>query len=151
MTIKFKIVTPERTVLEEAVDSVTLPAKDGEITLLPEHIPLVSLLTAGVITLRTSRGERHVASSGGFVEVLPNSAVTVFADTAERAEELTLEAVERARERAEAAVKEKTLLTQEEYASALGSLERELARLKAVRKNRSSRHGVPSSGIESDA
>ena len=137
MSIQFKLVTPERTVLEEAVDAVTLPAKDGEITVLPEHIPLVSILTAGVITLRTADAERHLASSGGFVEVLPESRVTVFADTAERAEELTLEAVERARERAEAVVKEKTLASQEEYASAVGGLERELARLKAIRRHRS--------------
>ena len=137
MSIQFKLVTPEGTVLEETVDSITLPAKDGEITVLPEHIPLVSLLVTGVITLRTADGERHLASSGGFVEVLPESRVTVFADTAERAEELTLEAVEAAKVRAEAALKEKTGATQEEYASAVGSLERELARLKAIRRHHS--------------
>ena len=137
MPIQFKLVTPERTVLEETVDSITLPAKDGEITVLPEHIPLVSLLTSGVITLRTQSGERHLASSGGWVEVLPGSRVTVFADVAERAEELTIEAVEAAKARAEAALKEKTGTTQEEYASAVGSLERELARLKAIRRYQS--------------
>ena len=142
MSIQFKLVTPERTVLEETVDSLTLPAKDGEITVLPEHIPLVSLLTSGVITLRTASGERHLASSGGFVEVLPDSRVTVFADTAERAEELTLEVVESAKLRAEAALKEKTAGTQEEYASAVGSLERELARLKAIRRHRNRNHSA---------
>ena len=45
--LKLKIITPEKTVLEEMVDQVTLPTTEGEITILPGHIALVSALKAG--------------------------------------------------------------------------------------------------------
>lgn len=134
--IKFKLITPERVVLEDEVDSVTLPAKEGEITVLPNHIPLVSILSTGVITLRKDKEEIDIASSGGFVEVLPDSQVVVLADTAETAEELTIEKVEEAKKRAEEILQEKRYSDEAGQAAALGSLERELARLKAITKKR---------------
>ena len=45
--IKLKIITPERLVLEEVVDQVTLPGSEGEITILPDHIPLVTGIASG--------------------------------------------------------------------------------------------------------
>ena len=49
--IKFEIVTPERTVLKEEVQQVSAPTKNGEITVLPNHIPLVASLQPGVIEI----------------------------------------------------------------------------------------------------
>lgn len=134
--IKLKIITPERVVVEEEVDSVTLPAAAGEITVLPNHIPLVSTLTTGVITLRKSGEEKYIASSGGFLEVKPGSEVTVLADTADRADELLWEKVEAAKKAAEEAVEEARRGDRESYAAAVGILERELARLRAVTRHR---------------
>ncbi|MBI4135835.1 ATP synthase F1 subunit epsilon [Candidatus Uhrbacteria bacterium] len=148
--ITFEIATPERVVYKETVDSLTLPTKDGEITVLPNHIPLVSVLVPGAITVRKGSDEQYLAVSGGFIEVQPaqispsekfqsgkpNTRVVVLADTAERAEELTVAAIEKARADAEQALKEKRSMDDETFAAAAAALERELARLKVVRKRR---------------
>src|SRR3989339_2071834 len=92
--IKFEIVTPERVVLKEDVVQVTVPTRQGEITVLPDHIPLVAPLMPGVIEAVRTDGSREIMSlSGGFIEVLKNR-VVILADTAERAEEIDMEKAE---------------------------------------------------------
>lgn len=134
--ITFEIATPERIVYKEQVDSLTLPTKDGEITILPNHIPLVAVLVPGVAVVRKGGVEQYMAVSGGFIEVQPNNRVVVLADTAERAEELTLAAIEKARADAEHALHEKRSMDDESFAAAAAGLERELARLRVARKRR---------------
>lgn len=134
--INFEIATPERVVYKDTVDSLTLPTKEGEITVLPNHIPLVSILIPGVITVRKGREEQYMAVSGGFIEVRPDNHVVVLADTADRAEELTEEAVAKARDEAQRVLSEKRGVDSEAFAAAAAALERELARLKVVRKKR---------------
>ncbi len=137
--MRLTIVTPERTVFDGEIDSATLPATQGEITILPNHLPLITPLTAGVITLKKDKEEILMASSGGFVQVLPESHIRVLADTAEKAEELTKEEVEKAKKKAEELVQEKRHVDEESYIAAVGSLERELARLKAIRRRKERR------------
>ncbi|MBI2552626.1 ATP synthase F1 subunit epsilon [Candidatus Uhrbacteria bacterium] len=139
--IAFEIATPERIVYRDEVDSITLPTKEGEITVLPQHIPLVSVLVPGAITVRKGKGEQYMAVSGGFIEVQPQNRVVVLADTAERAEELTVAAIEKARADAERALTEKRNMDDETFAAAAAGLERELARLKVARRHRG--HGGP--------
>lgn len=144
--INFEIATPERIVYKEMVDSLTLPTREGEITVLPNHIPLVSVLVPGAITVRKGKAEQYMAVSGGFIEVQPGNRVVVLADTAERAEELTEVAIEKARTDAQRALSEKRGADAESFAAAAAALERELARLKVVRKRRHTRSSqtVPS-------
>lgn len=139
MSILFEIATPERIVYKETVDSLTLPTKDGEITILPNHIPLVAVLVPGVVVVRKGGTEQLIAVSGGFIEVQPGNRVVVLADTAERAEELTEGAILKARADAERVLSEKRNLDDESFAAAAAGLERELARLKVARRRRS--HG----------
>ena len=136
MSITFEIATPERVVYKNTVDSLTLPTREGEITVLPQHIPLVSMLAPGAITVRKGNEEQYMAVSGGFIEVMPNNRVVVLADTAERAEELTLEAVEKARADAVRTLEEKRGADTESFTAAAAALERELARLKVAHKHR---------------
>ena len=64
-----KIVTPEKLILEEPVDQVTLPTTEGELTILPEHISMIAGLASGDV-VGFSNGEHiPVAVSGGFIEV----------------------------------------------------------------------------------
>ena len=98
--IKLKIVTPERTVYESEIDQLTLPTQEGEITVLPNHIPLISVLAPGELIAKADGEEITMAVSGGMVEVRRNE-ITILADTAERAEEIDLKRAEEARERAE--------------------------------------------------
>lgn len=137
--IKFEIATPERKVFEDEVKEVTLPTVDGEITVLPDHSPLVSFLRPGVIVLKKKSGGRDVAFvSGGFVEVLRNR-IIVLADAAERAEELDEAKVEEARRRAEEAMKTARREDIKEFAEISARLERELARERALKKWRNIR------------
>ena len=132
--IQFEIVTPERVVLKEEITQITLPTKMGEITVLPNHIPLVASLLPGVVHVKKKDGEDEIMSiSGGFLEVLKDK-VVILADTAERAEELDLAQVEEAHRRAEE-LKEKARRGEEvNFAEVNAAIERELARTKAVKR-----------------
>lgn len=133
MKIKFKIVTPEKTVLEEEVLQATLPVTDGEITILPNHRSYIASLKAGEICLKREEGDICIAVSGGFIEFNKNSLV-VLADTAERAEEIDIERAEEARKRAEEIKKEKISMDDTEYARVAASIEKEMARIKVAKK-----------------
>jgi len=132
--IKFQITTPEREVYSDEVDQVTLPTLDGEITVLPNHLPLVSVLVPGEAKVIRDGEETLMAVSGGFIEIQHDSKVIVLADTAERADELDIEKIEEAKKNAEKALEEKRDLDDESFAEAAATLERELARLRVARK-----------------
>jgi F-type H+-transporting ATPase subunit epsilon len=90
-TLLLEVVAPERSLVEEQVSEVQVPALDGFIGVLPGHAPLLSeLKPGGVLTYRAVSGEKTLAVYGGFVEVLPDR-VRVLADAAERKEEIDLE------------------------------------------------------------
>lgn len=139
--INFEITTPERIVYRDEVDQITLPTKEGEITVLPNHIPLVSLLIAGALTIKKNGEEVYMATSGGFIEVQPGNKVIVLADTAERSEELDIAAIEAAKESARKILEEKRNIDDVTFADAAAMLERELARLKVARKHRGGKSG----------
>lgn len=136
MPLTIEITTPERTVFQETADSISIPTADGEITVLPNHLPLVSLLVPGALTLRKGGTESAIAVSTGFVEVRPGNHVLILADTAERAEELDMEKVEEARALAAKHLTEHAHQEDTAFAEAAAALERELARVKVARRHR---------------
>lgn len=140
--IHLKIVTPERVVYEHDVVSVTLPTMQGEITVLPNHIPLVSVLRPGelaAVAADQSTGRVHLAVSGGFIEV-GNNTIVILADTAERAEEIDEQKAVEAHERARQLMANTKLADTVEYAQLAAKMEKELARLKVARKHRPGSH-----------
>lgn len=136
-TIKLKIVTPEKTVYEDEIDQITLPTSSGEITVLPNHLALVSSLRPGEILIKKGGEEIPLATAGGFIEVAENS-LTILADSAERPEEIDEAEAEEARQKAEELMKKRGEKTAEaiDYAGLTAKIERELARLKVARKYR---------------
>jgi len=141
MKIKFKIITPERTVYESEVDKATLPVSDGEVTILPNHRSYIASLKPGEISLKTGDDEKLLVTSGGFIE-FNNNALVVLADTAERASEIDIKrAEETARRRAEELKKEKVTMDELEYAKVAASIEKELVRVRVAKKHHS-RHGM---------
>ncbi len=68
MKINFKIATPEKVVYKDEVDAISVPTKMGEITVLPNHIPLISVLVAGEIVVRKGEEEVAMSVSGGFLK-----------------------------------------------------------------------------------
>jgi F-type H+-transporting ATPase subunit epsilon len=87
LMLKLEIVTPERRVLEETVDAVTIPTQSGEIGILPAHAPLISQLKSGILTYTRGAANERLMVSGGFVEVA-NDRVTILADVAETPDEV---------------------------------------------------------------
>lgn len=135
--INFEITTPERTFLTTEILKITVPTKDGEITVLPDHIPLVSTLTPGVMEVTKKDGSLElIALSGGFLAVMSQNKVIVLADTAERAPEIDAEKAENARRIAE---EEKERQSKEQFdvkrfTDVNARISKQLAREKAVKK-----------------
>ncbi|MBU2025545.1 MAG: ATP synthase F1 subunit epsilon [Patescibacteria group bacterium] len=131
--IQFKIITPEKEVFSQEITQVTMSTMDGEITVLPFHESLIGGIEPGEICIKTSDGELYLlAVSYGFFEI-ENNSVKVFADTADRAEELNEQTILKAKQEAEQALKEKInsdLISVE----AEIRLKKELAKLRVLEK-----------------
>ena len=143
--IKLKIITPEKTVLEEMVDSVTIPTTEGEITILPHHIPLVSGLASGDIVARQGEDVVPMAVSGGFIEVKGVEGVTevaVLADFAEHVKEISEDAVRVAQARANELKKMKENGEVVDFEHFASELERSLTRVKVADKWRGKKYRI---------
>ena len=89
--LSLEVVTPHRTVLVEDVESVTLPGIEGELGILPEHIPLLTTLDTGIMSYKSSSGKTQaIAVHWGYAQVEGNS-VRVLAELAETADEIDIE------------------------------------------------------------
>ena len=141
--LKLKIVTPERLILEEMVDQVTLPTTEGEITILPEHIPLISGLTSGDVVAMVSGEQVPMAVVGGFVEIKKGEETTevaVLADFAEHVSELSEEKIEKAKARAEELKKQMQNKDHVDFEHFEAELERSLTRVKIADKWRTKKY-----------
>jgi F-type H+-transporting ATPase subunit epsilon len=98
--IQLEVVTPERRVLAEPVDMVTVPGLGGELGILPGHTPLISQLQTGILTYVDSGKSFQLHISGGFVEVRDDH-VAVLTEVAERPEEIDVTRARQSRERLE--------------------------------------------------
>jgi F-type H+-transporting ATPase subunit epsilon len=128
-TIRLELVTPERLLLSEEIEEVVAPGYEGEFGVLPGHTQLLAILNVGILWYRKGSAIHKIALGGGFAEVT-HDRVVVLADTAERADEIDLERAQRARDRAEARLKELSL-DDETYAKAYAKLQRALVRMAA--------------------
>ena len=98
--IQLEVVTPERRVLAEPVDMVTVPGLGGELGILPGHTPLISQLQTGVLTYVQDGKSFPLHVSGGFVEVRDDH-VAVLAEVAERPDEIDVARAKLSREKFE--------------------------------------------------
>jgi F-type H+-transporting ATPase subunit epsilon len=131
-TLKLEIVTPEAKVYSEDVDMVTLPGVEGEMGIFPMHVPLMTQLTAGEISVRKGNQDFFLAVGDGFVEVTADK-VSILTDMAIKADSIDEAKAEEARQRAEARLAEK--LTDEEVAATNAALAQSLAQLKVKRRH----------------
>ncbi len=98
--LKLEIVTPEKRILDETVDSVTIPTANGEVGILSNHAPLISALKSGVLTYSKGGATEKMVVSGGFLEV-GSDKVSVLTDIAETAADVNVEAARTEREQME--------------------------------------------------
>lgn len=141
--LKLKIVTPEKLILEESVEQVTIPTTEGEVTILPEHIPMIAGLASGDVVAFSNGEHIPMAVSGGFVEVKQvhgTTEVAILADFAEHVADITEEAIAQAEEKARELKKmadNKEVVDFEHFAS---ELERSLTRVKIADKWRTKKY-----------
>ena len=133
-TLKLKIATPEKVIYENDVFQVSIPTMDGEITVLPNHVPLVSVLKAGEMKIVDKDGEQILAVSGGFLEVRGQNEIVILADNAERATEIDIDRAEQARLRAEELMKQTKSVEDVDFAKLQTMMEREMNRVRVGRK-----------------
>jgi F-type H+-transporting ATPase subunit epsilon len=125
--IELEVVTPERRVLSESVDMVTVPGWGGELGILPGHTPLISQLQTGVLTYVQDGKNFPLHVSGGFVEVRDDH-VSVLANVAERPEEIDAARAKLSRDRLEKQLNAWSG-SEEDFEVARAKLERSVVRL----------------------
>jgi len=136
--LKLKIVTPEKLILDEEVESVIIPTKEGEITILPDHVALIAPLASGDIVAMVNGEYIPMAIVGGFLEVKNGennfTEVAILADFAEHVGNITDEMIEKAKAKSEELKKlseNKEVVDFEHFES---ELERSLTRVKIADK-----------------
>ncbi len=131
-SIKLEIVTPEGKAYSEHVEMVTLPAVEGQIGILPQHVRLMTQLVPGEMIVHRNGHDDFLAVGEGLIEVTGEH-VAIVTDMAIRVEDIDEAKAEEARERAAARLREK--LSSEEVASVNASLARSLAQLRVKRRH----------------
>lgn len=140
-TFNVNIVSLDKTVYNGEACEIVVPSEEGEIAVLANHMPLITPLRPGeVLIKRDPKGtdSESIVIGGGFMEVLSNHA-NLLVHSAEKVSEIDEKRAEEARQKAEEALKEfkdKKMMSEQEYAQTAAALQRALARLKIVRKNR---------------
>ena len=134
----FTLSTPDAVLFDGETEEVMLETPNGEIGILADHIPLVSLISAGAMRIKTKGEEKILAVGAGFVKVTKDK-VNAFTQTAEFAESIDEQRALQAQKEALEAMQGKT--DDISLADAAGLLERNAARLRVVeRKKKRSHH-----------
>ena len=135
MTIRCEIVSQDRTVFQGDVDIVILPGVAGEMGILPNHAPVLTILKYGVIKVRQGSKEELFAVAGGMAEVQPKI-VTILADAAENIMDIDITRAQAAKKRAEDALAKINPEEQDTYLRMEAALRRSNLRLDVARRYR---------------
>lgn len=127
--ILLNVVTPEKSLVSEQVDEVSLPGQEGYLGALPGHTPLLTSLKIGEIKYRVGKVVKFLSVSWGFAEILPDK-ITVLADVAETAEEIDVARAREAKDKAERRLKS----ADADFLQAQVSLEKAMVRLQVASK-----------------
>lgn len=128
-TLRLEVVTPERKVYEEDVNMVVVKGVEGELGILPNHIPLVTPLKIAPVKAKKDGSEEFIAVHGGFMEVRKDK-VVILAEIAELGRDIDVVRARQAKERAERRLAEKA--ENIDYKRAELALQRALNRLSAA-------------------
>jgi F-type H+-transporting ATPase subunit epsilon len=134
--LQLEIVTPEAKIFSEEVDMVVLPGVEGELGILPLHVPLMTRLLPGEVRITQDQKQIELVVGTGFVEVTPTK-VSILTDMAVGEKEVDEASAEEAVNRAKAALQDKDL-NSDDVAEIESAIARSLALLKFKRRRRSS-------------
>lgn len=138
MPIRCEIVSQDRVVFADDADIVVLPGADGEMGILPNHTPLLTMIQYGIVKIRNQDGKSFFTVAGGVAEVQPDQ-VTILADAAENVDEIDIQRAEIARQNAEDRLKQGIPSDQDMYLRIQAALRRSTLRIDAVRRFRRGR------------
>ncbi|MBI2028558.1 MAG: ATP synthase F1 subunit epsilon [Candidatus Levybacteria bacterium] len=133
MNLTFEILTPLTTVFKDEVDEIVVPTVNGEITILPNHINLLTQVFPGELIVKKGSNIHSLAVTGGFMEVSKNR-VSILADYAIKTQDIEIAKVEEAKKRAEKIMQEKT--SEKDFKIAQGELLKAIIELKVAGKRR---------------
>jgi F-type H+-transporting ATPase subunit epsilon len=132
-TLKLEIVTPSAKIFSDDVDMVTLTGTEGEMGILPQHMPLMTQLVAGEIVAQKGRETIFLAVGDGFVQITGDR-VAILTDMAIRADDIDEAQAEEARQRAQVRLAQK--ITDEEAARIQAALAHVAIQLKVKRRRK---------------
>ena len=132
-TIKLEIVTPEAKIFSDDVDMVTLTGTEGEMGILPQHMPLMTQLVAGEIIAQKGKDAIFLAVGDGFVQVTGDR-VAILTDMAIEADNIDEAKAEEARQLAEARLSQK--ITDEEAAHIRAALTHSMTQIKVKQRRK---------------
>jgi F-type H+-transporting ATPase subunit epsilon len=135
-TIQVDVVSAEGEIFSGPAEMVFAPGSEGELGITPRHAPLLTLLKAGEVRVKSGGVEHSIYVGGGALEVQPNK-VTILADTATRAKDLDEASALAAKQRAEEALAGQ--IDKIDQAQALAELARAAAQLKMIQRLRKTR------------
>ena len=124
-----RVITPDRVFYENQVQMVEFDTTEGEIGVLPGHIPMTVIIRPGILTITEAGGDKEAALHAGFAEILPDR-VTILAEIIEWPDEIDEERATAALERAKARLREKASTT--DLARAELALQRAVARIEVI-------------------
>ncbi|MGN0420945.1 MAG: ATP synthase F1 subunit epsilon [Acetatifactor sp.] len=125
-----RVITPDRVFYENQVQMVEFDTTEGEIGVLPGHIPMTVIIRPGILTITEAGGDKEAALHAGFAEILPDR-VTILAEIIEWPDEIDEERATAALERAKERLREKASTT--DLARAELALQRAVARIEVIR------------------
>ncbi|OQA03153.1 MAG: ATP synthase epsilon chain [bacterium ADurb.Bin400] len=132
-TFELKLIAPDGVKYEQEATEVILPTPDGQIAVLANHEPVISVLSPGEIIVKQGNKEHFLATEGGIVEIA-NNLVKVLADTAEDVDSLDELKIEEAKKAAQQRLAD--VRNDEEYAETLAQLEKQIAKISAIKRRK---------------
>jgi len=133
-SFQLDIISLTRPAFSGKVHSVTAPGTEGELTILPHHIPLITPLASGEVVIREDGKTTHMAVSSGFL-IVEKEKVSLMVDSAERLDELDETKIQEAKARAEKLLTEKKFASDREFADATAALEKSVAHLHMIKRH----------------
>lgn len=138
-----KVITPNKTVLQEEIEELTVNTISGQIGILPHHMPLVTSIQPGEMTLKIKGKTQHYAITGGFLEV-SKEGITILADYAIHSDQIEVDKAMEAKKRAEEILrKTEEGISERDFAEAQSELRRAVLELHVANRRRKERSPMP--------
>ncbi len=129
-SFRLRIITPDRVFYENDVEMVEFNTTEGQVGILPGHIPLTVIIKPGILTIHEVEGEKEAALHAGFAEILPDT-VTILAEVIEWPDEIDEQRAQEALNRAKERINNRDSVT--DLARAETALDRAIARIQVLR------------------